>query len=386
VTRLGATIALAVLLPGVGAGCGSGSRSEAGAGPADTVRGVVALAIGELEGADEYVFGRVSGVAMDSLDRIYVADGQVGTIRAYDPEGRFLFRVARKGSGPAEVVGPCCLAWDGDGRLWVRDGGNGRYEAYRLGADGATYERELRMQHSDANFWAPLTFDMRGRLVDVGHVTGDAPGSSQLARFYIAPDGTAAGPERIAEPSPDSVAVRAVQRKTANGFATLYIYQPFGSYGLAAHGPGGSWATAASGYYVIRWTLPNGTARTVSRDWLGPELSDADVTWANENLAQTAKWVGTAAARLPFGVPERKAPLRQLWFDRLGRLWVQLTPASGDSESVADVYDTAGTFVQVARWPKAIDLSLGYVTDSVALGVSRDSLGVQRVALMQWRR
>lgn len=383
-TRRDAAISLLAwaLIPVIGTGCGGEAQGGGSGAQVDTLRGVVALEIGELEGDDEYLFGQVGGLAMDSVGRILVAERQSSEIRAFGPDGRFLFRVTGKGGGPGEVNGPCCLAFDAAGRLWVRDGGNGRYEAYRIGADGASYERMLRMQHGDPNLWARLTFDTAGRLVDVGHVPSGPSGRSQLARFHIALDGTVEGPQLIAEPSPDSVDMKVVQRKTA----TLYIYQPFGSHGITAQGPGGSLATAVTGYYAIRWILPDGSTKVVARDVVGPALSDAEVKWAQDNLEGTAKWIGTSVARLPFGMPDHKAPLQALWFDQTGRLWVQLTRAAADSESLADVYDTTGTLVTVAQWPKGVDLRFGFVTDTVALGVTRDSLGVQRVAVLRWTR
>lgn len=65
---------------------------------------------------------------------------------------------------------------------------------------------------------------------------------------------------------------------------------------------------------------------------------------------------------------------------------MELTRAAADSESWADVYDPSGTLANVARWPRQVDLQFGYVTDGLALGISRDSLEVQRVALIRWTR
>jgi hypothetical protein len=269
--------------------------------------------------------------------------------------------------------------------LWVRDGGNGRYQAYRLEADRAVYDREVRMQHGDRNLGAPLTFDTAGRLVDVGHVPDTATGSTVLARYHVTLDGTVRARDIVPDPSPDSIDMTVVDRKTARGAARLYAYKPFGSLPLVTHGPRGAWATAASGYYAVRWVLPEGTTRVVSRDLAGPALSDQDVRLAEENLAATAKWLGTTVGRLPFGVPDRKAPIQALWFDRTGRLWVNLT-RQANTENRADVYDTSGTRIAVARWPGGVDLRSGYVDDEVALGVARDSLGVERVSLLTWSR
>jgi hypothetical protein len=367
------------------AACG-GPRRDGFVGPPDTLRGVVVLEIGEAEGADEYLLASVAGPTADSLGRIYVPDVQLGEVRAYGPDGRFLFRVAREGAGPGEVRRPCCLGWDDRGRLWVRDGGNARYQAYRVGPRGATYDEARRFHHADRNYAAALTFDTAGHLVDVGHTPGATPMAAQLARFHLAPDGTVADSEVVAEPSADSTDVHVVERGSADRFVRMYAYQPFGSVGLVAHGPGGAWATAASGYYVVRWVRPDGSALVVARDDPGPPLTGDDVRWAAENLAETADWLGTTVPGLPFGVPDRKAPVQDLWFDQAGRLWVRRTTSTSTEPDLADVYDAAGAVVAVARWPRGVDLRLGYVTDSVAVGVRRDSLGVPRVTVLRWSR
>ena len=375
-----------LLLLTVGAACGDGGRPSVEPAAVDTMRGSVVLEIGEESGPDEYLFGSVIGVARDSLERIFVADAQASEVRAFGPDGRFLFRAARKGSGPGEVDTPCCLALDDVGRLWVRDGGNGRYQAYRLEAHHAVYDLQVRFQHGDRNFWAPLTFDPAGRLVDVGHTAGATPMSSVEARFHVALDGTLQGTELVPEHANDSIGMRIVERRTARGFARIYLYQPFGSVPLVAHGPRGAWATAASGWYGIRWVLPDGSVRLISRDLTGPPLSDNDVRRAERDLAADAERAGVPEGRLPFGIPERKAPLQALWFDLSGRLWVQLTPAAGEDASVAHVYQPSGRLGAVARWPRGVDLSYGHLDERVAMGVRSDSLDVQRVIGIAWSR
>ena len=43
-----------------------------------------------------------------------------------------------------------------------------------------------------------------------------------------------------------------------------------------------------------------------------------------------------------FTVPDRKPPIKYLWYDEDGRLWVQLWEADGDSLATAHVYDHGG--------------------------------------------
>jgi hypothetical protein len=77
--------------------------------------------------------------------------------------------------------------------------------------------------------------------VDVGHAAGATPMAAQLARFHIGPDGAVEETEIIADPSPDSLDMRIVERQSANRFVRTYAYRPFGSVPLVAHGPRGRW-------------------------------------------------------------------------------------------------------------------------------------------------
>jgi hypothetical protein len=88
---------------------------------------------------------------------------------------------------------------------------------------------------------------------------------------------------------------------------------------------------------------------------------------------------------LPFGIPDGKPPLSLLHFDLEGRLWVELSVAAGDPRR-AYVYARSGELVAEVEWPREVDLLLGHLERSAALGVSRDSLGVERVARMRFDR
>lgn len=58
--------------------------------------------IGQVDGPDELVFGRVSGFAVDPTGRFYVYDSGDSQIRQYSAAGKFVRNVGRKGQGPGE--------------------------------------------------------------------------------------------------------------------------------------------------------------------------------------------------------------------------------------------------------------------------------------------
>lgn len=94
------------------------------------------FSIGVLDGAPEYQFGNLRALAVGPDERIYVLDGHGPVIRMYAPDGTYLQDVGREGEGPGEYKRPDSgLAFLPDGRLALRDPGNGRISLYS--ADGA---------------------------------------------------------------------------------------------------------------------------------------------------------------------------------------------------------------------------------------------------------
>jgi len=64
--------------------------------------GQPALSVGEVDGAEEYLFGRIASVARDGEGNLVVADGRAGEIRVFDALGRHLRTFGRRGEGPGE--------------------------------------------------------------------------------------------------------------------------------------------------------------------------------------------------------------------------------------------------------------------------------------------
>jgi len=63
------------------------------------------LSIGKAEGQEGYMFNRIQDIAVDDNGDIYAADSQATQIRVFDPKGKFLRTIGRKGQGPGEFTG-----------------------------------------------------------------------------------------------------------------------------------------------------------------------------------------------------------------------------------------------------------------------------------------
>jgi hypothetical protein len=97
----------------------------------DTATLIPEVAIGEADGPDESLLGQVTSLAVASTGEIYLVDGQVPALRKYAPDGSYLMTLGREGSGPGEYRRPDGgLAVLSDGRVVLRDPGNGRFAIY----------------------------------------------------------------------------------------------------------------------------------------------------------------------------------------------------------------------------------------------------------------
>lgn len=349
------------------------------------VRRIVAsedLRIGEVEGAPEVTFGRIGSVVGDTRGRILVLDILANEVRVFRPDGSFAYAFGREGGGPGELRGPCCAAFGPGGLFWIRDSGNRRYGAFSVGDSTAEPRGQIRMAHGDHGRLVPTSFDADGSLVDVGSGVDSAGNRASTVRYSIALDGRSTRKLVVPEPPADSLSTHELRvGESGGGFSTFFFHQPFGPQHEVAHGPGGQWADAVTSRYAVAWRGPDGELlRTIDRDLAGPELSAAEGVRADSSLARDARRAG---GRLPYGVPERKPPIRDLYFDQTGRLWVERWVVEGAARE-ADVWSADGVLLFTLEWPSDVRLSEGWRGERQALGIARDQLGVERVVRIRW--
>lgn len=79
------------------------------------------LSIGEAEGQEEYMFTRISAIAVDNKENIYVADRESAHIRVFDRNGDYVRTIGRKGQGPGEMLMPVYIQVTVLGEILVHD-------------------------------------------------------------------------------------------------------------------------------------------------------------------------------------------------------------------------------------------------------------------------
>jgi len=77
------------------------------------------LTIGTAEGAEEYMFFRLRGLAVNGQGEVFTLDQQKPRVDVFSGEGRHVRSIGRKGQGPGEFVTPFFIALAPAGELMV---------------------------------------------------------------------------------------------------------------------------------------------------------------------------------------------------------------------------------------------------------------------------
>lgn len=68
------------------------------------------ISVGELDGAEEYLFGSISSIAVNDNRDLYVLDEQAQHVRVFDSAGVYVETLGGRGEGPnpqAPLSDPC---------------------------------------------------------------------------------------------------------------------------------------------------------------------------------------------------------------------------------------------------------------------------------------
>lgn len=367
----------------------------------EPVRGAIDLTIGQTDGDDRYTLGQVLGLALDARGRIYVSDMQAGSIHTYGPTGDFRLRIGRTGGGPLEYrLYPTDIAILPDGGLWIVSDGDKVLRADTARDDVAKTLEEMPVQGSRSWLVAgPVALDEEGRLV----VTGREPvqrDSLRRRRVSLRTGSTisktnpwALWPtwEELGWRLPRMSRTQVAELEAVGGLAWAYTNAgappPYGSNWLMAFASDGRVAGAlTTTYRVSVYDSLLRPVSTIAQDEEGPRLTAAERRSTLAHMAERRR----QSRYYVYGendIPERKPPIRNLWFDRDGRLWVErhLPHLPNEpQEQGADVYGTNGEHLFSATWPRGVDFGLGAIRSSTGLGIQTDVLGIERVVRVRF--
>ncbi len=352
------------------------------------------VSIGVLDGEAVYQFGDLDAIAVGKDGTIFAYDSHVPVIRQYGPDGVWLKDLGREGGGPGEYKQPDSgLTILPDGRLAVRDPGNGRILLF---SEDGEYLDYFRIAGSFSTS-RPLVADTAGNLVTYVITNLGAPVLEwKRGRARYRPDGTV---DTI--PSPDlgfKNSVISGQHESSSSSS----YVPYTAMQVIAYSPLGYFIIGISNDYRFDLLRPEGVLR-VGREWEPVPVDPEDSAIERERMTQDFKqrfpgwkWNGPP-------IPDLKPAYLAFYLSQDGgRIWVHVPAQSErymDAEELRaeeerldrpvnpyrepvrfDVFEVTGEYLGQVATPDGFSLYPRPVfRGDMVWGVVRDEYDVQRL-------
>jgi hypothetical protein len=354
------------------------------------------LSIGVLEGPEEEMFGSVQSIAVTDSGEILVVDEQVPVIRRFGPGGRYLGDIGREGGGPGEYKRPASIRILPDGRIVLRDEGNGRINVYA--PDGEPLTNWRLPSGGTFSTSRPLYVDTAGNtytmvLLEVGaDVTEWTYG---LAKFT--PEGEHS--DTVRAPTWDFEPATVVARREGSSSSNSVPFTPSATWTFS---PLGYAIGGVSTDYRIDHYRMNAPVLRIERDWTPvPVLAEEKAEREHRIIENFKRGFGSWRWNGP-PIPDTKPPFGSIMVDDDGRTWVQIRQPGYEYRSeqevreeeertgrpqlryrehlVFDVYDADGRFLGPVKAPDEFQsFPEPRVRGMTVWGVTADDLGVNRV-------
>ena len=345
------------------------------------------VAIGEVDGPEEYLFGAVASIAVDDDHNVYVLDWQTQEIRQYDALGDYVRRLARRGEGPGELARADRLAFLPDGRLVVPDANNARVNLFGPAANQRE-EWPLRDYHpyGSHRVWT----DNAGRtyLLHLAMSANDINAMMKGIVIVHGPDGahldTLPGPAAGFDPPELSARSRPRTPGGASGYRTEPV--PFSSSALWAGHPRGGIVRGISSDYRIDLQLGERVLR-IERAFDPIPVSPAERDHHRDSITDIMLWMDPDWEWNGPPIPETKPVFRTLHSGKDGRIWVELSPEIRSESDLSlgerirfDVFEPDGTYLGAVNAPGDFRASINPVFDGdYVWAVTRGGFDVERV-------
>ena len=343
-----------------------------------TVAAKPTLSIGEVEGAQEYMFSNVVGAVRLTDGRIVVANGASNELRVYDAAGKHQSTLGRAGGGPGEFQTLRALWLMPSDTLMAVDARSNRVTVY---APGPTLSKSFQLQS---------VAGISGRLGDGTYLltVGVAP-SLDMKDFQGLIEFNGLVLRRTADVAQVDTVARAKAGQSYVNPTTRRQYPfPFGRTAQIAVAParfyyGDTHSTEVGIYDPAGKRVGSVKLRGSSRP-----LTTADVDkWVDVDVAKRNGEQAKAEARNDFKQipPNKRTPeFASMKVDDLGNLWVRHYGPPFDPSPDYDVYDANGA--PIARVRVAPRFDPFHIGKDFILGVRKDDLDVEHVEVYKLTR
>lgn len=342
---------------------------------------------GDIAAGEEYQFADVRGLALLPDERFVVSDYMAQRVGLYASDGRFVTEIGGVGEGPGEFDRPWTVAVDPAGSVWVFSYSRGPYAflTYTLEPSGASYLGSLsphRRPDEQVRCLRGKPLFAADRLIGLTSCDGPLHGT----RLWVDPDGIVVREDTLPRHlSGEELGARRFTFPGAPGSNWVEVLGPFAPADRLADARSGAYARCVTRRYEIDLYDERGVRfRTITRELVGPTVSNAERR-REEFVVDSLRSAYRPGDYPDFTVPERKPPIKYLWYDEEGRLWVQLWEEDGETLATAHVYDHAGDFLFGAQWPLDVSLRDGAIRGDAAVGVGMGPLDIPEIVRMTFR-
>jgi len=363
-------------------------RTLAGSIWGDTASLVEELAIGQLDGEQQYLFGRIAGLAVALDGSVVAVDAQAAEVRIFSADGQHVRTFGREGGGPGEFRRPDLVEVTSDGRIVVRDPVAARFSLFSLQGEYLTSWSYASGYSTNAPFYVSdndrvVNPSLRDHLV-VYDLTGAARDTLQVPSRGFTP------------PRLDVV--------MENGRASYEIpFQPREHWSVTREGSilfGNSQRLSFE-----RWT-PTGQVLKVERLAAPVPVVPGEAAQDRESLARAVRrahdptWTWQGAS-----IPATKPYYRSLLAGIDGTVWLFREGPSTEEPNpnwepdradvlfatmwtapiVADVFDAQGTYLGPVRLPTNVTYSNPHpvLSRERIWAVGRHALGYPQVLVLK---
>jgi hypothetical protein len=328
---------------------------------------------------------------------IYLVDDQVPVLRQFGPDGTWVRDIGREGGGPGEYGDPDGgLRVAADGRVMLRDPGNGRMSVYS--ADGEYLDGWMLPGGGGFNTSNQMTVDTAGRVYTL--IVKNIGVTVTEWQWGIARIADGGAPVDTLTPPDFEFDEWIVSGESENS----------SSMSSVPYGPGITWAVSPHGYFVgglstdysfDLYTEP--MVLRIEKVWEPVSVDRTEAALLRERMEERFKsrfpgwrWNGP-------DIPDIKPPFDELFVAEDGRIWVQVHSKSVEFMTVEeareeeeatgrtanrfrepvefDVFEPDGTYTGRVLAPDDFQMAPQPVMrGDTVWAVTADDLGVQRVS------
>ncbi len=294
----------------------------------------VDLRFGSADGTDpNLTFGNILGVQAASDGTIYVLDQQAAEVRVFDPGGRYLQTIVRRGEGPGEIGDANGIFLSGDTLLWIND--TRQWAIIGVDPTGEEVRRFAKPVMAIVGAWSGV-FDNLGRYWrDTSH--------SDETRGFPPPPGLSSWTERhyykshdLSSGTVDSVYVgdvgfRIYAYSTPDG-RRGFLPLAFETFEMVVVNPsGGFWRAHNTPYRIARTGETGDTLVVIEAGLSLQPVTDEDRAAYVDGIAEDRPGLRREAEKAAARMPDFKPLLAGIFVDDEGRLWVERVTATDDA-------------------------------------------------------